>query len=295
LPEREKSKDVGIIPKGKFNIRIALKAVTDIDISLYDTEDSTDYSEGKAIVAWCSGVCNQGILGLLPGQESATYKGMTISYSGYNGDGVSLGNEWIEISGETTTTLMMRAFAYATGEAEVEYSWGQSQSSCCLGVAPCGGSFAQPILQGSIVEVGRIPVGKVNIRIDLRSAFDVDIQLYDLADTSAFSEGKAIIGWCGAQNCNLGLLNGPSAQSIVYGGITYKYSGYNGDGKSLGNEFIEITGTTTRPLVMTAFGFQPGEAEVQYTFWESDGVIPSTSVGRDSGSRGRRSRSRLNL
>ena len=49
------------------------------------------------------------------GLGTTTYKGMTITYSGYNGDGTNYGNEFITVKGEVATPLTMKAFGYAAG------------------------------------------------------------------------------------------------------------------------------------------------------------------------------------
>ena len=40
------------------------------------------------------------------------------------------------------------------------------------------------------MEIGEIPRGKKNLKIDLEADADVDIQLYDTEDTTKFPEGK---------------------------------------------------------------------------------------------------------
>ena len=57
-------------------------------------------------------------------KETAPYKEMTITYSGYNGDGTNYGNEFITVKGTVSTPLTMKAFGYAAGQATVEYAWG---------------------------------------------------------------------------------------------------------------------------------------------------------------------------
>ena len=41
------------------------------------------------------------------------------------------------------------------------------------------------------MDIGEIPVGKKNLDVRLYSAKDVDVQLFDTGDTSAFAAGKA--------------------------------------------------------------------------------------------------------
>ena len=53
---------------------------------------------------------------------------MTITWSGYNGDGTNLGNEYIHNQGEITADLTMQAFGYAERDAQVDYAWGVPDS-----------------------------------------------------------------------------------------------------------------------------------------------------------------------
>jgi hypothetical protein len=293
LSEVEDYKDVGVIPAGKFDVEVHLDAETDIDITLFDMDYSREFPEGKAVVAWCgSPRCNAGVLGMAAGPEAGVYERpginpINIEYSGYNGDQRGgLGKEYIRISGEVSTPLIMKAFSYATGSAKVTYRWGESQSACCLGTGPCGGSFKQPVAQNNILDVGEIPKGKRDIQITLSSPKDVDVQLYDMEDKGKFSEGKAIIAWCGSPKCNLGVMNGPGQQSTFYPDAVarnqqalYSWSGYNGENGQPGRETIAISGTTTRTLMMKVFGYDSGEAEVSYTYWND----PPSRVARAFG------------
>jgi hypothetical protein len=281
LPIEGESKDVGLIPAGKYDVYVRLEAVGDIDIALYDVEDTVGgkFPEGRAVVGWCGDPsnCNFGELASAS-KETKTYdrqgiEPMTIEYSGYNGQNGNLGDEYIRIFGATTTPLMMRAFAYRTGNAKVTYSWGESQDACCLGTAPCYGSFQQNVAENAILDVGEIPVGKRDVFINLKTPdySDVDVQLYDLTVTSPFSEGKAIIAWCSnPASCNIGVMSDYGAQTTMYpdtGGLQYSWTGYNGQNGNLGDESITITGVTDRPLMMKVFGYTSGDAEVSYSYW----------------------------
>ena len=64
------------------------------------------------------------------GLGTTTYKGMTITYSGYNGDGTNYGNEFITVK-VTATPLTMKAFGYAAGEAQVDYAWDYRRRARC--------------------------------------------------------------------------------------------------------------------------------------------------------------------
>ena len=114
-----------------------------------------------------------------------------------------------------------------------------------------------------------ISIGKKNLEVRL-NAKDVDIQLYDTMDTSEFSEGKAIIAYCGTDACNKGALgnNDGSAESTKYKGITYLYSGYDGSSGEKGNEYVRVKGVSNTKLSMKAYGYAAGTAIVSYSYYE---------------------------
>lgn len=237
---------IGDIPAGKRNVRIDLRAAADVDVQLIER------STGHQIIAWPSGDLNG------PTEACTTYKNVQYCYSGYNGDGTGLGNEWIEVRGDTNTELRMRAYGYEAGTADVEYAW-QAVPTCN---EKGSGTFEQYIPRDAITTVGAIPVNKVNVRIELRSAQDVDVQLY-AGDT-------AIVKWPD------GILNGPTAGSTLFEDMHIEYSGYNGDGTGLGHEYIEIHGRVTRELTMKAFGYAAGTATVAYAWGGGAGAACGT-------------------
>ena len=144
--------------------------------------------------------------------------------------------------------MVMKAYGYEAGTADVNYSW-EALEDC---VDKGEGSFVQGIAHQSTIEVGVLPQGKTDIRIDLISAKDVDIQLYD--------GSTPLVQWPSGE------LNGATEESMELGGMKITYSGYNGDGRNLGHEFITIEGTLDRDLTMKAFGYQSGTANVNYSW-----------------------------
>jgi len=239
----------GVIPKQRYNVSITLKATADLDINVFDVLNTTEYEEGRAIVAWCSlanGTCNLGVLGNNDDAAGTYYyqsnglAPMWVEYSGYNGVASDTGHEWLKIEGETMTDMRMSVWAFATGSATLTYTWEGSRSACCLGVEQCGGSFKRQLAEGTLAIVGEVPIGIVDLYILLKSEEDIDIQVLDTSNTTLYPEGQALIGWCDASNstCNLGYYSGSMVGSIVIDGITIEYSGYNGIDKSLGNEYI---------------------------------------------------------
>jgi hypothetical protein len=117
--------DVGIIPRGVTNLTIWINATNanlDVDIRLYDTEDTSRFPEGKAIIAWCGSpdLCNYGLLNG-PNKASEVYNDLKYTYAGYNGINGRLGDEYITIEGTTNRELLMQAFGYSSGLAKVTY------------------------------------------------------------------------------------------------------------------------------------------------------------------------------
>ena len=82
--------DIGTIPDGKVDLEVRLFSEKDVDIQLFDKGDVSTYADGKGIVAYCEGTCNQGALGNNDGSaEETTYKQRVYKYSGYAGDAES--------------------------------------------------------------------------------------------------------------------------------------------------------------------------------------------------------------
>ncbi len=236
---------IGEIPIGKDGVAINLRAENDIDIQLFDGD--------KKIVHWPDGLLNGGWFDSIP------YEGMTIEYSGYNGDGTGLGNEYIRISGLTTRTFTMKAYGYAAGTATVNYSW-SGTVDCVNAPAESGsGYFRQYIQEDAVVEVGTLVAGLNDVKVALTSDEDVDIQLLDVSTTTQ------IVHW------PHGLLNGPKPASITYEGVTIEYSGYDGVDNNLGHEYIKITGTLDRDYQLSAYGYRAGEALIEYSWGEPGG------------------------
>lgn len=284
-------RSVGIIPSGKWHVKVRLTANKDVDVQLYDLNRTDTFSEGKAIVAWCENArtCNIGALGSDATEGSTTYEQMQVSYSGYEGVDGKPGKEWISIKGESLVHMEMFAFAFETGNATVEYEYDRVQTACCLGVAPCGGSFTSPVAEGGVVDIGEIPTGKKNLFVNLVSSSDVDIQLFDLDDADCASGGgRAIIAYTENDTpgaCDRGTLgnNDGTPESTVHQGLTYQYSGYYGGqtAATYGHEYVNVTGVTNRRLMMKAYGYAAGDAVVTYSYYEdfdvgTDASIPTT-------------------
>lgn len=302
---------VGIIPKGKVGVRVWLESDEDIDITLYDADNNAVFSEGKALVAYCpeSG-CNLGDLNGAKEQwldyERDGMK-LRVGWSGYNGVDNKLGHEWIEIEGETPFALRMGAYSYKVGTAKVNYKWDIYPSDCCMGVARCTGEFETPVKKDAIEVVGDIPPGKIDIQIRLASKNDVDIQVYDLEDTSKFDEGEAVVAWafCGDKKwvpeqdkCNAGFLRGAKLEEYTYRDLKYTYSGYNGNFNKFGvqqtgDESISIDGTSNTNLRMTVYGYAKSDnAVVTYSYMNPPYEVPERPTEDSARRSGRSSRAR---
>lgn len=121
-----------------------------------------------------------------------------------------------------------------------------------------GGSFEQEVSAKAVIEVpGVIPAGVKNLYVELNSAEDVDIQLFD-----ASANNKPLVGWkIGA------LIDSGSRKSVDYQGVTIEYSGYNGIiCGDRGHESIQVTGTTQNDLLMKIYGYKEGSATVTYSY-----------------------------
>jgi len=184
----------------------------------------------------------------------------------------------------------MKAFAFEAGNAKVTYEWGYTRTPCCLGILPCWDEatnapfkFSATVQEKASVEIGTIPVGKKNLRVDLKSSKDVDVQLYDKSGVALVgcpTKGKPIIAYSEKEGeCNKGPLgnNDGSNEETVYQDVKYKYSGYYGDGTAHGNEYLELEGVVNRPLLMAVYGYAAGTFDVEYEYYESppDGEVPT--------------------
>ena len=158
-------------------------------------------------------------------------------------------NRAILIGAALCAAQMVTISAQAEG-----FEWGETCSSG-------NGEFEQFIEYYTDVTVGEIPAGKANVEIQLQSPEDVDVRLIDT------ETGHQIISWPN------GNLNGASQDCTIYQNVEYCYSGYNGNGTDLGHEWIRINGETNRPLTMSAFGYRPGEAVVNYSFTAPEDCI----------------------
>jgi len=105
---------IGTIPSGVDGLQVDLTADHDLDIELWDDE--------TFVVGWQ--VSGKKSLIYRDSPVTGLYRGVRISWSGWDGVGGSKGNESIRISGTTQNVFLMKVFGYQTGNVSVEYSWG---------------------------------------------------------------------------------------------------------------------------------------------------------------------------
>jgi len=234
---------VGEIPVGVKGLRIELISDKDIDIRLYGENNDK-------IVHWPQGILNG------PTQATKPYKNINVTYSGYSGENGQRGHEFIEVDGTVPTTLTMKAFGYKSGYATVNYSWTGKEN--CTPPNSGSGNFQHNIKKNDITLVGQIPKNINNVKINLTSEEDIDIQLFG-------EDGTAIARWKPA-----GLMSGANEQNIEYHNMRITWSGYDGTNGNKGDEYINIEGNTTEVLTMKVFGYELGEATVTYSWGEDN-------------------------
>ena len=235
---------VGKIPKDIEGLHIELISDKDVDIRLYA-------QDGTKLVHWPYGLLNGAT------KKSVNYANTSIEYSGYNGVSGQRGHEYINLTGAVPSEFTMKAFGYKAGQATVNYSWtGKRNCTTQSGT----GHFTQEIKKKDISLVGTIPSNIKNLEVNLTSIKDLDIQLYG-------EDGTAIIAWPN------GLLNGTGVQNITYHGMNVQWSGYYGVNNQKGNEYIKISNSTTEKLTMKVYGYESGNADVDYS-WGNGTVIP---------------------
>ncbi|NQW21807.1 MAG: hypothetical protein HQ475_00005 [SAR202 cluster bacterium] len=235
---------IGKIPAGIKDASIEITADGDLDIELWDGD--------VFVVGW---EANGGVA-LIHGEEATTgdYNGVQISWSGWNGINGNLGKESIKLSGTTKNAFVMKVFGYEAGNVEVDYSW---VGAGVKGPALNGSAnFSTLVPRNGRATIGTIPEGVDGLQIDLTSANDLDIELWD---------GKTfVVGW--QIDGRKSLIYGHAPVSGLYNGVRISWSGWDGAFGNKGNESIRISGTTRNPFVMKVFGYQGGDVNADYSW-----------------------------
>jgi hypothetical protein len=240
---------LGVITAGATDVLIDLSSASDIDLQLW--------ADAVALVGYATGAELSG-----PSQQSVDWNGATITYSGYNGDGSGVGEEFIFIDGTLSEDLTILVSGFEAGAGELTWT-ADSDAPWDVDVpedVPTGAQGAADfdVAWGEVAVVGVVTAGATDVLIDLSSVSDVDLEL--LFGTTA------LVGYAtGAP------LSGASQQSFDWNGVTITYSGFNGDGTGYGEEFIFIDGTLTEDLTVQVSGFQAGVGSVD---WAENGTLP---------------------
>jgi len=242
---------VGTIPTGIKGLKVELTSDQDVDIRLYG-------ENSYPLIHWPDGLLSG------PSETTKEYLGAQYTYSGYNG-----GHEYIEVDGTVGTDLTMKAFGFQAGLAIVKYSW-TGKVGCTVEQTGTG-HFNQNVLKDKITKVGTIPAGINNFEVNLTSSADLDIQL--------FGEGNVpLISWN-----PIGLLTGPGVQTLEYNGMTIEWSGYNGVNGQKGHEYIKVLNATTEAITMKVFGYEEGQASVDYSWGVKDNNTCTSDRDCDTG------------
>jgi hypothetical protein len=274
------------IPSDANNIKITLKADKNIDLQLYNADS------GKAIVGWNIGA----LMGETSIYSSIQYNGVTIEYSGYNGDcsqffgsytacskGASPGNEYITIKGMTKNRFKIKLYGQDHSNASLYYSWDNYSPS----QTRQSDQFSSYLNKKTRTFLGTIPAGTENPVIFLNGNSDLDIELYDSITD------ELVVGWKSRYIDSAKQITEKYKKDKItwsgWGGryytgskITQKKRVYNSplidayvfnDTKSgiikekeLGREFIRIHGVSKNAYKMYVFAYQSGKANIEYSW-----------------------------
>ena len=240
---------LGVIPAGLYELQIFLESASDIDLQLIDAVDETLLVLDGVHPANPNGILSSS------GYECADYLGLEYCYSGYFGVDGNPGHEFITVSGITNRPLRFQVFGFQGGTGTVEYVYQD--------LASCGSSFEVPVQALETVQLGDVPLCIEDLRIEVASSAEFDLQLIDETD------GTVLVGWPD------GLLNGAALECVEYQGVEYCYSGTDG---IAGVEFVEVHGVSNRALSVQAFGSAGGTASVSY----SGTFLPACADGTDN-------------
>lgn len=124
------SMELWTIPSGTKDVRVWMQSDDDVDIRLFDLDNTTVFPEGRAIIGWCKPrlSCNYGPA-TSTYESSSVYAGQEIWYSGYTGEVDSdsgkrkLGYEWCLLSGSTSRTIGVSVYSYQAGSVDAIYTY----------------------------------------------------------------------------------------------------------------------------------------------------------------------------
>merc|ERR1711981_216157 len=139
-----------------------------------------------------------------------------------------------------------------------------------FGKNPCKkgfGTFKQKLTLNQRVNVGLIPAGQVNVRVELNTDKDVDTELWT-------ADGKsAVVAWqClkhQSKKAKAKCIDSATKKIAKYMDIKIEYSGWLGVNAKFGHEYIHIIGKSKHAFMIRAFGYEAGWANVKYS-WDGD-------------------------
>merc|ERR1711988_485541 len=139
-----------------------------------------------------------------------------------------------------------------------------------FGKNPCKkgfGSFKQKLALNQRVNVGLIPAGQVNVRVELNTDKDVGTELWT-------ADGKsAVVAWrClnhQSKKMKAKCIDSATKKIAKYMDIKIEYSGWLGVNAKFGHEYIRIIGKSKHAFMIRAFGYEAGWANVKYS-WDGD-------------------------
>merc|ERR1711881_365428 len=139
-----------------------------------------------------------------------------------------------------------------------------------FGKNPCKkgfGTFKQKLALNQRVNVGLIPAGQVNVRVELNTDIDVDTELWT-------ADGKsAVVAWrClkhQSKKAKAKCIDSATKKIAKYMDIKIEYSGWLGVNAKFGHEYIHIIGKSKHAFMIRAFGYEAGWANVKYS-WDGD-------------------------
>ena len=126
------------------------------------------------------------------------------------------------------------------------------------------GRFSKPVPRDGRAIIGAIPAGVDGLVIDLTSANDLDIELWD--------GNTFVVGW--QVDGHKSLIYSDTSVTRMYRGLRIAWSGWDGVGGQRGNESIRIAGTTQNAFLMKVYGYQEGNVNVEYS-WGGDTFSPA--------------------
>lgn len=265
---------VGFVPANKANLTITLTSDVDLDVQLIDV------LTGKPLIRYHDDEQKAGLLndGGYDCADSEFGDGNEISFcwSGWQGTFGNKGNEFITVSGNTNRETEILIEGFETGIATVWYSW-EAMDGC---ISEGCGEFNQLVEAKVTVDVGTILVGMRDVRINLESLQDVDIQIFDVLT------GFPVVAW-DIDASKMGLCNiageccrnfcGPDETDDGLGCVDFCYSGWQGERYSpaendydSGKEYLAIAGRLERELSMRAFAYEKGQADIKYRWGMDD-------------------------